>query len=69
MNDWSRKDIVKEYATYSKNQKQSWYEYGVNFPSMVEMLTQCTRAILDFGCGTGHFASLLQKRFYKGGGV
>ncbi|HSX06362.1 MAG TPA: class I SAM-dependent methyltransferase [Candidatus Saccharimonadia bacterium] len=61
--DWNNRDIVNEYARSSTDPSKHWYESEVNIPSILELLGDKGRKVLDFGCGPGDLTARLAKDF------
>ncbi|MCB9811189.1 MAG: methyltransferase domain-containing protein [Candidatus Nomurabacteria bacterium] len=62
MNEWLDNKTIAEYAEKAVDRDWAWYEYEVNFPDLVELLPADVGSMLDFGCGTGEFTSLLTEK-------
>lgn len=58
-NPWQSSRFAQQYAADVADPKRDWYEIEVNFPSIVRLIPEGTRKILDFGCGPGDFTAKL----------
>ncbi|MEZ4103915.1 MAG: class I SAM-dependent methyltransferase [Candidatus Paceibacterota bacterium] len=62
MNEWLDLKTIAHYAEKAVDRDWAWYEYEVNFPDLVKLLPADVGSVLDFGCGTGEFTSLLTEK-------
>ena len=59
--EWSNPTLAKEYA--NKQKQTDWYENEVNMPSLLSLIPEGTKSVLDFGSGPGQFTAKLAE-FY-----
>jgi trans-aconitate methyltransferase len=57
--DWDQADLVDDYARSADDPAKSWYENDVNIPSILRLLGDQPRTVLDFGCGPGKLTERL----------
>lgn len=62
-NPWQDTTFAAEYMREAGNPERGWYEHFVNFPSIVRLIPEDARRILDFGCGPGDFTAKLANHY------
>jgi SAM-dependent methyltransferase len=62
-NQWEDPRLIKEYIRQATNHRINWYEYEVNLPSLLALIPDGTRNILDFGCGPGDITKFLAEKY------
>jgi len=66
MNDeWNNPALAKEYA--EKLDQIDWYEHEVNMPSLLSLLPESAKSVLDFGSGPGQFTAKLATTYKVAG--
>jgi len=59
--NWNKS--AKEYSAMASSRTQDAYEYEVNFPSILTLCPPHSQRVLDLGCGSGDFTSLMRAQF------
>lgn len=59
--EWNNPELAKEYS--DKLDQIDWYEHEVNMPSLISLIPQGTKSVLDFGSGPGQFTAKLAKQY------
>ncbi len=63
LNPWDDPGFAGTYAEESANPTSGWYEQQVNAPSVIALIPQGAKRLLDFGSGPGDFTAMLSKQF------
>ncbi len=61
--EWQDKEFVIKYARESVDKQTAWYEHEVNFPSLLSLIPDDVKSVLDFGCASGIFTDIFAQRY------
>ena len=62
---WEEPGYVKEYLRLATDPAANRYEYEVNLPSLLGLVPEKTRRLLDYGCSAGYLTSRLAEIYER----
>jgi trans-aconitate methyltransferase len=63
LQEWSNPELTEVYSQKAANPEVNWFEYEVNLPAMLSLISENARTVLDFGSGAGDVTKMLADKF------
>ena len=62
---WIDPQFAEDYMHNAADTDTNWYEHAVNLDSLLSLIPENAKSLLDFGCGPGDFTAQLQEKGYE----